>query len=354
MSSNYYFILGLDKFSSAEEVRKAYLKMAKKYHPDVNSGNTNQEEKFKRILEAYQILSNPYRKSQYDQSLRTPPKPIIHSRPKYSPRPFFRQKKREYTPKAWLYGRIFIIVFIMAIVLIPIYLLYQSSVRYYERGIEYYNQGEVYSALSSFNRAISNFGGKSVEASIRAAEIYIYELKDYEGALSTITRGIDHVEKPENRAILLYMRGVSYYGNQKPEKALYNIKMADSLGYNKDSIIINLAFINAFALDDFYSGSKYFNQMIRRKIKPETAWFGKAWCQQQLSQWNEAKNSYSEVIALNDRNSLAYSFRGRMQMQLADTTAACKDFSKALKLGDSKAADLLELYCKPSNINHED
>jgi len=345
MSVNYYFVLGLDKFSSSEEVRTAYRKMAKKYHPDVNPNSTDHEEKFKRILEAYQVLSDPEKKIKYDESLRRPPKPIIHSKPRYAPAPYYSKKKREYTPKAWMYGKLFIIAFIMAIVLVPIYLLYHSSVRYYERGLEYYNQGEVYQALNSFNKAISNFGGRSVEATIEAAKIYIYELNDFGGALTTIARGMEHVERQEDQATLYYMRGVSYYGNQQPSKALLDIQMADSLGYNKDSIIWNMAFINAFALNEFDKGSKYFDELIERNIKTEASWFGKAWCQQQLSQWQIAKESYSKVIELNDNNALAYTLRGKMNINLLDTTTACTDFNKALGLGDTRAESYLELYC---------
>ncbi len=56
---DYYKILGLDKNASQEEIKKAYRKLAKKYHPDVNPENKQSEEMFKDINEAYEVLSEP-------------------------------------------------------------------------------------------------------------------------------------------------------------------------------------------------------------------------------------------------------------------------------------------------------
>ena len=64
---DYYEVLGVDKSASADEIKKAYRKMAIKYHPDKNPGDKEAEEKFKEAAEAYSILSDPDKKSRYDQ-----------------------------------------------------------------------------------------------------------------------------------------------------------------------------------------------------------------------------------------------------------------------------------------------
>ena len=64
---DYYEVLGISKGASEDEIKKAYKKLARKYHPDVNPGDKEAEEKFKEINEANAILSDPEKKARYDQ-----------------------------------------------------------------------------------------------------------------------------------------------------------------------------------------------------------------------------------------------------------------------------------------------
>src|SRR5512136_1867250 len=64
---DYYEVLGLKKGASADEIKKAYRKLAVKYHPDKNPGDKAAEDRFKEINEAYAVLSDPQKKAQYDQ-----------------------------------------------------------------------------------------------------------------------------------------------------------------------------------------------------------------------------------------------------------------------------------------------
>jgi len=66
-NKDYYEVLGLQKGASEDEIKKAFRKLALKYHPDKNKGNKEAEEKFKEINEAYQVLSDPQKKANYDQ-----------------------------------------------------------------------------------------------------------------------------------------------------------------------------------------------------------------------------------------------------------------------------------------------
>ena len=63
----YYEVLGVDRSASADDIKKAYRKLAIKYHPDKNPGNKEAEEKFKEAAEAYSVLSDAEKKARYDQ-----------------------------------------------------------------------------------------------------------------------------------------------------------------------------------------------------------------------------------------------------------------------------------------------
>src|SRR5579863_9599039 len=64
---DYYDILGVKKSASADDIRKAFRKLARKYHPDVNPGDKSSEEKFKSLSEANEVLSDPKKRKIYDQ-----------------------------------------------------------------------------------------------------------------------------------------------------------------------------------------------------------------------------------------------------------------------------------------------
>lgn len=64
---DYYEILGVDKSAGDAELKRAYRKLAMKYHPDRNKGNEEAEKKFKEASEAYEVLRDPQKRQRYDQ-----------------------------------------------------------------------------------------------------------------------------------------------------------------------------------------------------------------------------------------------------------------------------------------------
>ena len=65
---DYYEVLGVDKKADESTIKKAFRRLAKKYHPDTNAGDAKAEEKFKEITEAYDVLSDKEKRKLYDQA----------------------------------------------------------------------------------------------------------------------------------------------------------------------------------------------------------------------------------------------------------------------------------------------
>src|SRR4051812_7571536 len=102
---DYYYILGLDKNASIDQIKKAYRKLSLKFHPDQNNGDKFFEERFREINEAYETLGNDFKREIYNEELRQKTsaetnrtKPKEEPKSAYTPPP---KSRTEIKPKSY-------------------------------------------------------------------------------------------------------------------------------------------------------------------------------------------------------------------------------------------------------------
>lgn len=360
MFENYYHILGLDQKATPEEIKQAYRQLAKKYHPDKHKGDLKYEEKFKRILQAYTILSNPIKKEQFDGILeyrKNKSKIPFYSspttgRPNYAPPSYnYKREKTRYTPTVLMYGKLFIIGLISLVILIPIGLLYNASIIYYEEGLEYEENGEYTLATSSYKRAISFWSGRNVEATLRYVHIYLYKSPNYTEARRYIEPAFKFTNNDSIHSILHYYKGLSLYGNRSYREAMDEFKKADSLNYNKDSLELRMGQINTYEIFQFEEGIKNFDYLIKRGIYLSDSYFGKGFCYQNLGYYKRSIPYYDSALQLNPGLQIAVYQKGLSQLSIADTTSACQSFYSAAQKGSRQAESAYRNICLDSLNN---
>ncbi|MEQ8927363.1 MAG: DnaJ domain-containing protein [Fulvivirga sp.] len=349
MNENYYRILGLDNFASDVEIKQAYRKLAKKYHPDKNSGS---DEQFKRITEAYKKLSDPTFKAIQDKWLKNPTAYNYQVQNPYQQKPTYKKRTRYYTserthfsPKVKMYGAVFIITFVMAVILIPIGLMYKASSYHFSQAEEYRMQGQFGNALLNYQQAITWFGEKSEEASIAAARIGLYDLKNVDQASFFITKGMEYASNPYFLGELHFLKGKVYSLKNDVDKALIEFELANSLGYMPDSIALYTGIIRAFYQDEFEDGISEFDKILTRNTDNQEALFGKAWCIQRLNKPIQSLEYYNKLLKINPEHVLGNFYRGHNLIVLGDTLNACLNFKKAYDLGYQPAIIYFSKQC---------
>ncbi|UII19302.1 DnaJ domain-containing protein [Fulvivirga ligni] len=352
-TDNYYHILGLDETASQEDIKQAYRKLAKKYHPDLDPNDTSREEKFIRINEAYSVLSDASSKRDYDFNLASVEYTDIFTSNReytYQTTPYQRTSTRtrtgtKYSLKTKIYGAIFMGGLGILVFSIMIVLSRASSSQHYERGVELTSRKQYVQAIGSFEKGIMTWGNHSYKSCIKICEISIYELQRAPLALQYSHIALSYASDSSEIAYCHYLNALAHKSKNDFYSSLQNLKTATTFGYSPDSVFLQKALIYTYHLKKYVSGHNAFLDLVKVNPASELGWFGVAWCEQQLNLYEKAIDSYGRLIKLNPSLAKAYYYRGINEIVLEQKSNACKDFYKAKELGLNEAQERYALHC---------
>lgn len=395
MIKNHYHILGLGYNATQQEIKLAYRRLAKAYHPDVNAGDRAKEEMFKAVGQAYAILSDEQRKASYDLSL------LLHLNEQtsnvtswnirnraYQPRTYYRrQPPMVYSRKVHFAMAAVLVSIVSAIFIIPLSLSRFSSEYHYDKGLEYYQNGQYYAALNSLDRSIIDFGSKDVEACMLAGTILMKEYKQYTYAIEYADRGLKRTNSPGERVQLLYIKGNCLKMSTDYYAAIKQFEEALTLWPQYDSLHYAIGEAYAFHLDQYQAGIKYFDQLLSVNPNFAEGYYGKAYCYYKLHHYPKASqnidryfiknqhplffqqpngNTVSEDTAPVDTVTVdpsagragtatvevatsleaeAYILKGKIALQLEQSEMACDCWQKVAHMNGNNAQALANAYC---------
>ncbi|MGK7393238.1 MAG: DnaJ domain-containing protein [Candidatus Cyclobacteriaceae bacterium M3_2C_046] len=245
--SNYYEILGVDKNASLGEIKNAYRKLAKKFHPDKNANDPDSEERFKLVSQAYNTLADPYKRQLYNLRFSDDHVHQVyqHYYQQYRYRQSFRQafksryyqQNRNYSPRTYLLGIFFVIGMFLFVFFVNYYLVRTSSKNLYLQGYEQYANQNFIPALVSLDESIQLFGTRNAESSHLAAEILINHLERFDLAQEYLEKGLLYAESDSLKSRLIFLQGKLYFFTDQPKAALFYLDQVDQQQSAYDSAL---------------------------------------------------------------------------------------------------------------------
>ena len=354
MEPNYYTVLGISTTATLQEIKAAYKRLALKYHPDKNPGNTHAEEHFKLVSTAYQTLSNPGKRARYD--LRLQYQRTIRQEPQqYEPRYYqtrppapvserhyrtIRRDENRFSRKDWYITFAFVGSLLLLSLLLKVVMDSVTGNDKYKTALIYVQHGKYSSAHRLLSDAIA-FQPKNAAAYQARASIELNIFEDYPAALADLNQAIALQAQPS--ATAYYMRGRSY--QQLEQYAQAEADLTRALQLNKKLWAawlkrgeVRLFYLHKYkpALNDFSVFLKYSPDERKRVEALTYRGFG----YYKLGNHTLAEQDYRQALALDSQNGRVYYLLGRAEV-VQQPDSACAHFGKAYQLGYSAA--LLEL-----------
>ncbi len=360
LAENYYQILGIGVRASQAEIKSAYKKLARQFHPDLNQGSIAHEEQFKKILEAYQTLSDPQKRDRYDMSLfyramgasagstsgnpdaayRNVPRTARQRddeayRKRQSERQAYREatgppEKRKISPHTIAIALLVLSSFIM----LSYWLGYAMN---HHMARKHMAEGDFVTALE--------FDDEYAEA-YHARYIALLKVKQVPKILlADINRAIHFSDEPQ--PLWLLERATLYLSMDSLKSCERDLLAASRAGPENDSVFL--------VLGDFYlkrmnlpsKAISYYDASLQIRQNSYSALLGKGECLYRLRRFSSALQVFNACIEKGGNDRLLFFYRGSVYLALGKTEEACQDLNQSLNMGHIQARDLVERYCEP-------
>jgi tetratricopeptide (TPR) repeat protein len=357
LEHNYYQLLEIGVRSTQAEIKAAYKKLALKYHPDVNQGSIEHEEKFKLILEAYQTLSDPARKDTYDMKLfykavgksasgfTSGPDSAYRNVPRtrrekedeeYKRRKSQREDYREFKGTGNL-RKIDIHTVAVGLLVLGTFIMISiwfGNMMNHWTAKNHLEKGDFVTALQ-----FDDEYGEAYYARYLA-------LKENQASpkvlLQDINLAIRFSNEPKtnwmlDRAMLL----LALDSVEACRNALLDLRNS----YPKnDTVCVRLGEFFGLKMKEPKKALCYFDSALAiRSSYP--ALLGRAESLYKLKRFSQAIPAFSECIKLNSSERILFFYRGSVHLALGDIQSACMDLNQALNMGSMEAKPLVDGFC---------
>lgn len=345
--------MGVGIRASQDEIKSAYKKLARKFHPDVNGGDKNSEEKFKEVLEAYQILSDPQKRDLYDVKLyyktitTQSPDAAYRGVPK-SRREKEREEYQKRRPQREAYRRytgpplrerlspqsIALTLFVLgSLVMVALWFgdfMNKWTARKhlksgdYEGALHFYDEyGEAYYARFKSRKS----GGASLK-------VQLFDLN----------LAIRYTEDADYHQYL--DRAVVFFGLDSLEKCRQDYESATKIFDRCDTAFFALGELHAYYFNQPVKALSYYDKTL--SIRPDfaSANFGRGFMLYRLKRFPMAIKQFDRCLNLKIQDNRIFFYRGSARLVLGDSANACADLDQSLTMGMEEAKVMVDRYCK--------
>lgn len=355
MKDNYYQILGLGPKASQEEIKAAYKRLAREHHPDVNHGSKESEEAFKKVLEAYQTLSDPRKKDLYDvklfyktvtQSFGNQPDPSYQGVPKtrrqkedenYRRRRPEREAYREHTgpPKREKVSPHSVALTLFVLGTVVMLFLWLGDIMNHLTAKEHLERGDFGTALLFDEEYGEAYYARFLARKSRKANPKIL--------LFDLNMAIKYMDEPHVQPYL--ERGKVYFSLDSVEKSVADFDYAKSINPACDTAYLALAEIFGYYKNQPSKALVLFDSTLKYNPNSFGASFGRADMLYRLKRFSSAIQAFDECQKIDRSDNRIFFYRGSARLAMGDSAGACFDLDQALNMGAEEAKPLVDRFC---------